>query len=38
MHPTGRLFAAVAFIEAVTWAGLLIGMWMKYGPWPTWRW
>jgi hypothetical protein len=29
MHPTGRLFAAVAFIEAVTWAGLLIGMWMK---------
>lgn len=26
MHPTGRLFAAVAFIEAVTWAGLLIGM------------
>ncbi len=32
MHPTGRLFAAVAFIEAVTWAGLLIGMWMKYGP------
>jgi len=32
MHPSGRLFAAVAFIEAVTWAGLLIGMWMKYGP------
>ena len=32
MHPAGRLFAAVAFIEAVTWAGLLIGMWMKYGP------
>ncbi|KAG1255042.1 hypothetical protein G6F65_016796 [Rhizopus arrhizus] len=32
MHPTGRLFAVVAFIEAVTWAGLLIGMWMKYGP------
>ncbi len=32
MHPTGRLFAAVAFIEAMTWAGLLVGMWMKYGP------
>ncbi|MEG0183637.1 MAG: DUF3817 domain-containing protein [Stenotrophomonas sp.] len=32
LHPTGRLFAAVAFIEALTWAGLLAGMWLKYGP------
>lgn len=32
MHPTGRLFAVVASIEALTWAGLLIGMWLKYGP------
>jgi len=30
MHPLGRLFAAVAFIEALTWAGLLIGMFLKY--------
>lgn len=26
----GRLFAIVAFIEGFTWAGLLIGMWLKY--------
>lgn len=32
MHPVGRLFAVVAFIEAITWAGLLVGMWLKYGP------
>ena len=32
MHPTGRVFAVVAFIEALTWAGLLAGMWLKYGP------
>jgi len=28
----GRAFAWVAFIEALTWAGLLLGMWLKYGP------
>ncbi|WP_198586939.1 DUF3817 domain-containing protein [Glycomyces xiaoerkulensis] len=28
----GRLFAAVAFIEAATWAGLLAGMYFKYIP------
>ena len=27
----GRLFAAAAIIEAITWTGLLIGMWVKYG-------
>jgi len=32
LHPTGRLFAIVAFIEAITWAGLLAGMWLKHGP------
>ncbi len=26
----GRVFATVAFIEALTWAGLLIGMYFKY--------
>lgn len=26
----GRVFATVAFIEALTWAGLLIGMYLKY--------
>ncbi len=30
MHPMGRVFATVAFIEALTWAGLLIGMYFKY--------
>lgn len=30
MSPMGRVFAAVAFIEAMTWAGLLIGMYFKY--------
>ena len=28
----GRLFAFAAFVEGFTWAGLLIGMWFKYGP------
>ncbi|PWH07610.1 DUF3817 domain-containing protein [Brachybacterium endophyticum] len=28
----GRVFAIVAFAEAVTWAGLLVGMVLKYGP------
>ena len=32
LHPFGRAFAIVAFIEALTWAGLLLGMWLKYGP------
>ena len=27
----GRLFAAAAIIEGITWSGLLIGMWVKYG-------
>lgn len=34
VHPMcseGRLFAAAAIIEAITWTGLLIGMWLKYG-------
>lgn len=31
LSPTGRLFAWVAFFEALTWAGLLIGMLLKYG-------
>ena len=28
--PIGALFAVVAFIEAFTWAGLLVGMFLKY--------
>ena len=28
--PIGVLFAVVAFIEAFTWAGLLVGMFLKY--------
>ena len=31
LSPTGRLFAAAAFLEGFTWAGLLVGMWLKYG-------
>ncbi|MGJ4802025.1 DUF3817 domain-containing protein [Luteimonas sp. SDU82] len=31
LAPMGRLFAIVAFIEAATWAGLLLGMLLKYG-------
>lgn len=27
---TGRMFAVVAFIEAFTWGGLLVGMFLKY--------
>jgi integral membrane protein len=30
--PIGRAVALVALAEAVTWAGLLIGMALKYGP------
>ena len=32
MSKAGKLFATMALIEALTWAGLLIGMWLKYGP------
>lgn len=28
--PAGRFFAITATIEAITWAGLLVGMYMKY--------
>lgn len=31
LSTSGRLFAAAAFLEGLTWAGLLIGMWLKYG-------
>lgn len=27
---TGKIFAVVALIEALTWAGLLVGMFFKY--------
>ena len=27
----GRVFAVAAFFEAFTWAGLLVGMWLKHG-------
>ena len=31
LSSSGRLFAAAAFLEGLTWAGLLVGMWLKYG-------
>jgi len=31
LSTAGRWFAAAAFIEGFTWAGLLLGMWLKYG-------
>lgn len=31
LSPVGRLFAAAAFFEGLTWAGLLLGMLLKYG-------
>ncbi|GAB3509964.1 DUF3817 domain-containing protein [Pseudoxanthomonas daejeonensis] len=31
LSATGRLFAVAAFLEALTWAGLLVGMLLKYG-------
>lgn len=31
LSPAGRLFAVAAFVEGFTWAGLLLGMWLKYG-------
>lgn len=30
LSPIGKAFVVVAFIEAITWAGLLIGMFFKY--------
>lgn len=30
MSAAGKVFAVVAFIEAATWAGLLVGMYLKY--------
>ena len=32
LAPAGRLFAVAAFLEGFTWAGLLIGMAVKYSP------
>lgn len=32
VSPLGRLFVIVALFEGLTWAGLLLGMWLKYGP------
>ncbi|SOU07911.1 DUF3817 domain-containing protein [Xanthomonas arboricola] len=31
LSPIGLLFAVAAFIEGLTWAGLLLGMLLKYG-------
>lgn len=31
LSPAGRLFAVAAFVEGLTWAGLLVGMLLKYG-------
>jgi integral membrane protein len=30
LAPAGRVFAMVAFFEAATWAGLLVGLYLKY--------
>lgn len=30
LRPIGRVFAVAAFVEAGTWAGLLVGMYLKY--------
>jgi integral membrane protein len=30
LSPAGRLFSVVALLEALTWAGLLVGMFLKY--------
>ncbi|TPW71816.1 DUF3817 domain-containing protein [Schumannella sp. 10F1B-5-1] len=30
VSPLGRVFIVVATLEAVTWAGLLVGMFLKY--------
>lgn len=31
LSPAGRIFSIVALLEAFTWAGLLLGMYLKYG-------
>ena len=31
LAPAGRLFAIAASLEALTWVGLLAGMWLKHG-------
>ena len=31
LSPAGRLFTIAAFAEGLTWAGLLVGMLLKYG-------
>ena len=31
LAPIGRLFAIAALLEAFTWLGLLVGMFLKYG-------
>lgn len=31
LSPAGHLFAIAAFAEGLTWAGLLVGMLLKYG-------
>ncbi len=31
LSPAGRVFAIAAFAEGLTWAGLLVGMLLKYG-------
>ena len=30
LAPSGKLFVAIALIEALTWTGLLVGMYLKY--------
>jgi integral membrane protein len=30
ISPVGRVFAVIALLEAFTWAGLLVGMFLKY--------
>ena len=30
LAPSGKLFVTIALIEAITWTGLLIGMYLKY--------
>jgi integral membrane protein len=30
LAPSGKLFATAALIEALTWTGLLVGMYLKY--------
>ena len=31
ISPAGKWFAIAAIIEGITWAGLLVGMLLKYG-------